>query len=43
MINIYILSLILLISSINTYFCVYTPVANPATTYITNSPCSSAY
>ncbi len=29
--------------SVEGYFCVDTPVANPANSFITNSPCSMAY
>ncbi len=31
------------ICAISSYFCVLTPVANPATSYIQNTPCSMAY
>jgi len=38
-----ILVLFLTIVYVQSYFCVNTPVANPANTYITNFPCIGAY
>lgn len=38
-----ILVLFLTIVYIQSYFCVNTPVANPANTFITNFPCTGAY